>query len=529
MGKVAAIIGLIFLAVFGAGALVFGGSSDDNDGRPCVEVLGEIQENRQEIRATEHPDSTEELNEEFDRLLEEGSSCEREENTVTSDDLIADAPGEQPDGDAVAAEEDGSVEDELALALDELEDELTIRQSDLMHPEVREVAECVSDVFLYNSLTGVALGDPAKRQYTDAVTIPYQAVEVEGMMAETRAETCQNVVFWDMVIRGLAQDTLVVNGKTLRALNPWIDGCQELAGDNQDRFADPDSVLRVEETDGERELFVRSEVQVCAMYVNALLSKAQVVGIVPNLPTSENWHLPGVTEGAIPRVALNANQYTGHFMVLDFTAKGFGCVQRIGFNTGTPDNPLGDKRFARFSCEVPIPGVTDTTVPPTPEVPVSTTPSTTPGTTPPTVPPTTTPGGPCVPGEGEVVDPNDPNNCIHISITDPDPCERYPWIDVCQPVQENNPAHVAPTPGAPAQPHTPPAGPAPVEGTPPSDPLEGGYNSGSPSGSGSSGGSLCDAAGNCTGGGSAPAQPGTPPVVEQNTTVITAAPVAEPL
>jgi hypothetical protein len=72
------------------------------------------------------------------------------------------------------------------------------------------------------------------------------------------------------------------------------------------------------------------------------------------------------------------------------------------------------------------------------------------------------------------------------------------------------------TPGAPAQPHNPPAGPAPVEGTPAPAPLPGGYDSGSPTGSGTPAGSTCNTSG-CTGGGPQPAQPGPAPVVDNGT------------
>lgn len=144
---------------------------------------------------------------------------------------------------------------------------------------------------------------------------------------------------------------------------------------------------------------------------------------------------------------------------------------------------------------------TELPVPPQDAPPPATTPPTTgpPGTAPPTTgkPPTTTTTAPCPPGTHR-----EGSDCIHDSITDPDPCASNPDIDVCQPPQDND-QDTGPTPGAPPEPHTPPPGPAPQEGTPAPPPNDGGYDSGSPDGSGTPGGSTCDTSG-CTGGGATP-------------------------
>jgi hypothetical protein len=72
------------------------------------------------------------------------------------------------------------------------------------------------------------------------------------------------------------------------------------------------------------------------------------------------------------------------------------------------------------------------------------------------------------------------------------------------PVQDN-PRHVntGPTPGAGKEPTPSPKGPTPKPNTPAPPPNDSGYDSGSPSGSGTPGGSTCDSSG-CTGGGPTP-------------------------
>jgi hypothetical protein len=128
---------------------------------------------------------------------------------------------------------------------------------------------------------------------------------------------------------------------------------------------------------------------------------------------------------------------------------------------------------------------------------------------------TTIPEPPCVPGPGEIVDEN--GDCIHIEIPEPDPCASHPelHIDVCQPPQDNEP--ISTTPGAPEEPHVPDPGPTPVPDTPAPPPTDGGYDSGSPDGSGTPDDSECDEAGNCSGGGPTPDPDGNEPIVDDGT------------
>lgn len=90
---------------------------------------------------------------------------------------------------------------------------------------------------------------------------------------------------------------------------------------------------------------------------------------------------------------------------------------------------------------------------------------------------------------------------------------------VHQPPQDNRTSGIdtGPTPGAPPQPHVPPAGPTPTPGTPAPNPTPGGYNSGSPSGSGTPGGSTTNPDGSTSGGGPTPAPPGPPVTVDTGT------------
>lgn len=113
---------------------------------------------------------------------------------------------------------------------------------------------------------------------------------------------------------------------------------------------------------------------------------------------------------------------------------------------------------------------------------------------------------PCPPGT--VPDEENPGSCRHISIGEPDPCASHPElnIDVCQPPQDNDTSGIdtGPTPGAPTEPYVPPPGPEPEDGTPAPPPSDGGYDSGSPDGSGTPDGSACDLEVGCEGGGSTP-------------------------
>jgi hypothetical protein len=130
-------------------------------------------------------------------------------------------------------------------------------------------------------------------------------------------------------------------------------------------------------------------------------------------------------------------------------------------------------------------------------------------------PPTTPSGGPSTPGES--LPPNNSTVPPEETTTTKPPtswdCQQNggagcPPVVPPQPVQNNPCCYVGPTPGAPPQPVTPPVGPPPQPNTPAPAPTSTGSNSGSPTGSGTPGGSTCN--GNvCQGGG--PSPPSSPP------------------
>lgn len=122
-----------------------------------------------------------------------------------------------------------------------------------------------------------------------------------------------------------------------------------------------------------------------------------------------------------------------------------------------------------------------------------------------------------VPEGGMCVHPKLSDDCMQNGIG----CPPGVVNDVVQPPQDNDTSGVntGPTPGAPSEPSTPPSGPVPEDGTSAPPPNDGGYDSGSPDGSGTPDGSTCDSSG-CTGGGPAPADEGPPPTVEPDPTPI---------
>lgn len=149
--------------------------------------------------------------------------------------------------------------------------------------------------------------------------------------------------------------------------------------------------------------------------------------------------------------------------------------------------PDGTKIWVMARCGNPVtegpppvpPGITD-------EPPPTTT--TVPPTTPPTSPPTTE-------------KPEQDFDCQHNGTGAPgEPCDS----DERQDPQDNDPADVAPTPGAPPEPYVPPPGPEPEDDTVAPAPNDGGYDSGTPDGTGTPGGSTCDIPSGCDGGGSTP-------------------------
>jgi hypothetical protein len=130
-------------------------------------------------------------------------------------------------------------------------------------------------------------------------------------------------------------------------------------------------------------------------------------------------------------------------------------------------------------------------------------------------PPPSEPKTPCPPPQGVPLRFWDPVRCVKLNTPfdyqqNESPARQDP--------QDNTTSGIdtGPTPGAPTTPFVPPPGPTPQPNTPAPPPTPGGYDSGSPNGSGTPGGSTCDSGG-CTGGGPTPPPPGPPVTVDTGT------------
>lgn len=348
--------------------------------------------------------------------------------------------------------------DRAAADSDEIREDLTVSLGDLLPEEAR----CDSDEFLWHSLQEVREGDPAYRQWSDAVSTPFESSDPDEMRDELFGEHCGNPTELTMSIEALSD--MAIDGHNIGELNPWM-------GEYIDAVNDPgmrEAYLKLKDGEGDI-VFVTEEYQQYAAMTNTLLMAFEVRG-VEALQSVKNWHLPVPTVGELPRAVLNDQQEGLPALVFEYTVKD-GCpLVAFGYN-------VGDKRFEVFPgpvCEEPPP-TTSTTKPPTTTVPTTsttkppTTSTTTPSTTT-TVPSTTTSTIPETfkdHTESPVSDDrNDPDEVTRPNIPVPPEVIRPPGSQPTQPPPPSTipdpPEVLDPKPATPGPAPTTPAPPDPV-------------------------------------------------------------------
>ncbi len=371
---------------------------------------------------------------------------------------------------ATAPEEDnGNTPPSAGDLEDDFPDDLRVRPGDILPDR----AKCVSDDFVDHSLREVRSGDSEFRQWSDAVSIPYESSDKDEVLDEEFAENCGNPTALDGDIQMLSG--IRIGGSTIGEENPWMGEFLATADDQGFREA----FLTRKAGEGDR-IFVTPEYQEIASMVNTIFLRYENAGVEAR-QSVRNWHLAGPVAGELPRVVENPDQEGLPALVLVYTRKDNCPESVIGFN-------ISDKRSEEFPviceeppkppapptpeppCQCPKPPVPPTTVPPCKDCPpVTTAPPTTvppckdcppvtppPTTVPPTQPPTTVP--PC--GDKNRWDPVK-KECVPnlpTGSTVPPPPVTTPTATTVQP---------APTPPATAPPDPTPPGVTVVDVTPP--------------------------------------------------------------
>lgn len=421
------------------------------------------------------------------------SDDKKSDGTGNGDDTTTEPTGpegeDSSDADSADESDDASDEDatkdsdapsggELQALMAQIEEDLTVNPEDILP----ERAKCETDEFIPNSLAEVRAGDPAFRQWSDSVSIPFASQDKDEMLDEMFAENCGNPTVLDMNIQALNRMTLL--GFNVGENNPWMGEFLDAVESDGLREA------FLTKKGGNDDIYVTAEFQRYAAMTNTILLAFQNLGVMSDLVSSENWHVEGPVAGELPRTVLNPTQEGLPALVFEYTVKDNCSLVRFGFNTQ-------DKRFELFvtpvceevpptteepPCECPPPGTVPpckgcppptTTLPPCPNCTTTTT-TTVPQcpecTTTTTVPPTTT--VPC--GNKNVRDPETgecvPN--IPSGSTLPPPATTTPTATTVQPAPQpptptappdTLPQGVTPTtyaPDPPVVPYVPPGGTA---------------------------------------------------------------------
>lgn len=284
--------------------------------------------------------------------------------------------------------------DEVSLTAkqkDKLKQNLTVRKGDILPKQ----AKCVNDVFLRNSLAPVQNGDPAARQWSDAMSTPFGTEDPNLMAFSLLIEHCGNPTELDNTIQGLSSQT--IDGINIGANNPWMGEFERKANDVGLRRA-----YLTKKTGDEDGVYVTADYQLYAAMTNTLLLNFQRLPQTAKLASVSNWHQSPKSQqpGELPRAALNGQQEDHPVLVFQYTVKA-GCpLVQFGFN-------VKDKRFENLPVPMCAPPPAPAPAPqPTPTQPGGGTSPTTkphkpPPTTRPTTPPTTRPpkcpSGKCTP------------------------------------------------------------------------------------------------------------------------------------
>lgn len=273
---------------------------------------------------------------------------------------------------------------------DKLKQNLTVRKGDILPKQ----AKCVNDVFIRNSLAPVQYGDPAARQWSNAMSTPFGTEDPNLMAFSLLIEHCGNPTELDNTIQGLSSQT--IDGINIGANNPWMGEFEQKANDVGLRRA------YLTKKSGDDGIYVTADYQLYAAMTNTLLLNFQRLPQTAKLASVSNWKQDPKSQqpGELPRAVLSGQQEDLPVLVFQYTVKA-GCpLVQFGYN-------VLDKRFENLPVPMCAPPPAPAPAPqPTPTQPGGGTSPTTkphkpPPTTRPTTPPTTRPpkcpSGKCTP------------------------------------------------------------------------------------------------------------------------------------
>lgn len=210
-------------------------------------------------------------------------------------------------------------------------------------------AKCDTNLFVDHSVRTVEAGNPEKKQFPTAVSIPFTGTDDKSVMTElTKTEICGNPTELEMVVNDMllwsSEDIPGAdeNKGWLNTIKADIDG--NPLGINSFVEKSPTGVLTVTAT-----------YQKYAAWVNTVLLRSVAEG-QQSLTSVRNWEVSAVADPSkgLPSAQQAAVQENKPAWVRSYIDKMGNCLLRFGFN-------VEDRRMEIFACETPAP--------PTPENP----------------------------------------------------------------------------------------------------------------------------------------------------------------
>lgn len=235
-------------------------------------------------------------------------------------------------------------------------------------------AKCETNLFVDHSVRTVEPGNPEKKQFPTAVSIPFTGADDKAVLTEmTKTELCGNPTAFEMVVN----EMLLWSSADIPGADENKDWLNEIKADIDSTPFGIDSFVDKTPTG---KLFVTETYQKYAAWVNTVLLRSVPEG-KQSLTSIRNWEVSAVADPrGLPSATQAEVQENKPAWVRSFIDKMGNCLLRFGFNAE-------DRRIEIFECEQPVP----------------------PGTTPPTDTPPGCVGTECEPPPAFVCPPEQPH------------------------------------------------------------------------------------------------------------------------
>ena len=203
-------------------------------------------------------------------------------------------------------------------------------------------AKCETNLFVDHSIRTVEPGNPEKKQFPTAVSVPFTGADDKAVLTEmTKTELCGNPTALEMVVN----EMLLWSSADIPGADENKDWLNEIKADIDSTPFGIDSFVDKTPTG---KLFVTETYQKYAAWVNTVLLRSVGEG-QQSLTSIRNWEVSAVADprGLPSATQAEVLQENKPAWVRSFIDKMGNCLLRFGFNAE-------DRRIEIFECPQPV-------------------------------------------------------------------------------------------------------------------------------------------------------------------------------